>query len=97
MLERVAACLAEFEETTTNRLRSCAEGATVVSKAAANALPLPGGTVLTHPDAAEKVRERVPRHVDVVGVEQPELARADGALTCGVVVLDPFFSWRTFS
>ena len=55
------------------------------------------GTVLTHPDAAEKVRERVPRHVDVVGVEQPELARADGALTCGVVVLDPFFSWRTFS
>ena len=97
VLERVAACLAEFEETTTNRLRSCAEGATVVSKAAANALPLPGGTVLTHPDAAEKVRERVPRHVDVVGVEQPELARADGALTCGVVVLDPFFSWRTFS
>ena len=43
VLERVAACLAEFEETTTNRLRSCAEGATVVSKAAANALPPPGG------------------------------------------------------
>ena len=31
--------------------------------------------------------------VVVVDAEQPELARADGALTCCAVVLDPDFRW----
>ena len=32
-------------------------------------------------------------HVVVIDAEQPELARADGALTCCAVVLDPDFRW----
>ena len=64
---------------------------------AANVLTVPGGVVFCHPAAAAEVKKAGGAQIEVVPVEQPELARADGALTCGVLVLDPFFEWGSFS
>ena len=66
----------------------------LVPRDAANVLSLPNNAVFAHPSAAEAVRARgAERGVKVVECEQPELARADGALTCCAVVLDPDFRW----
>ena len=91
---RLRAALAPHEATTTNL---CLRDPVVVPRAAANALPVPGGIVFCHPSAAAAIRKRGGAQIEVVPMEQPELARADGALTCGCVVLDPFFDWRSFS
>ena len=92
--EAVRDALAPHEATSTNL---CAREPVVVPRAATNVLPVPGGVVFCHPAAAAAVKERGGAQIEVVSVEQPELARADGALTCGAVVIDPFFDWRTFS
>ena len=56
-----------------------------------------GGIVFCHPSAAAAIQTRGGVQIEVVPMEQPELARADGALTCCAVVLDPFFDWTAFS
>ena len=91
VLERALACLDGCEATDANRMR---DPAVIVPRVAANVLALPGNVVFAHPDAAEAIRARgAERGVVVVDAEQPELARADGALTCCAVVLDPDFRW----
>jgi hypothetical protein len=90
----IRAALAPHEATTTNL---CLSDPVVVPRAAANALPVPGGIVFCHPSAAAAIRKRGGAQIEVVPMEQPELARADGALTCCAVVLDPFFDWTAFS
>ncbi len=92
---RVAKALENAEATAVNKIdKPCV----VVPRRAANALWLPGNVVIAHPDAVGAVRERGGNALDAaVACEQPELAKADGALTCGVVVMDPFFDWGGFS
>jgi len=91
VLERALACLDGCEATEANRMR---DPPVLVPRDAANVLSLPDNAVFAHPSAAEAVRARgAERGVKVVECEQPELARADGALTCCAVVLDPDFRW----
>ena len=92
--EAVRAALAPHEATSTNLI---SRPPVVAPRAATNVLSVPGGVVFCHPAAAAEVKRRGGAQIEVVPVEQPELARADGALTCGCVVLDPFFDWRSFS
>ena len=84
-----------FEQTTTNLIHD--EKPVVVPRHSTNVLPLPGGIVFVHPDAVTSIKEKGGSQVEVISVDQPELAKADGALTCGVLVLDPFFEWTGFS
>ena len=92
VLERALACLDGCEDTAVNRIR---DPAVIVPKHCPNVLALPGDVIFAHPNAAEAIRARASpeRGVVVVDAEQPELARADGALTCCAVVLDPDFRW----
>jgi|TARA_B110000967_G_C18900941_1_gene575002 N-dimethylarginine dimethylaminohydrolase len=84
-----------FEATTTNLIHD--EKPCVVPRNATNVLALPGNVLFAHPSAATEIKKKGKAQVTVYAVEQPELAKADGALTCGVVVLDPFFEWTGFS
>jgi N-dimethylarginine dimethylaminohydrolase len=97
--EQCRMALESYESTATNLLK---DAPTVVGRkncpqGAANVLSVPGGILFCHPDAAVEVKKKGGDMVEVVVVDQPELARADGALTCGVLVIDPFFNWTGFS
>ena len=98
VLRRMRACLGETDAAT---LGAQMDDPCVVPRHATNALTLPGGAVLAHPDATGAIRDRRKKgdaglwHIlDIYGVAYPELARADGALTCGVLVLDSDYDWR---
>jgi len=92
VLSRMRECLGEEDATT---LRQQMDDPCVVPKHATNALTLPGGAVLAHPDAVGAIKGRLPENnrSHIHGVASPELARADGALTCGVLVLDTSCKW----
>lgn len=97
VLRRALECLDGFEATPVNKIR---DPPVIVPRHAANVLALPkvnpspnGPVVFAHPDAVDAVKARGGDAVTVIGAEQPELARADGALTCCAVVLDPKFAW----
>ena len=96
VLRRALKCLDGFEATPVNKIR---DPPVIVPRHAANVLalpkvnPSPNAVVFAHPDAVDAVKARGGDAVTVIGAEQPELARADGALTCCAVVLDPKFAW----
>ena len=89
VLRRALKCLDGFEATPVNKIR---DPPVIVPRHAANVLalpkvnPSPNAVVFAHPDAVDAVKARGGDAVTVIGAEQPELARADGALTCCAVV-----------
>ena len=89
--------LKTHEATSVNKIKSDPVVVHRARQGAANVLVVPGGVVFCHPAAAAEVKKAGGKQIEVVAVEQPELGRADGALTCGVLVLDPFFEWGSFS
>jgi dimethylargininase len=97
LFRAVRDCLQSHEATSVNKIKSDPVVVERARQGAANVLVLPGGVVFCHPAAAAEVKKAGGKQIEVVAVEQPELGRADGALTCGVLVLDPFFEWGSFS